>query len=94
MPVKCGLLNDPVQHHDGCIGKVVSAPDFLYDCGIPISRVTEDVDGHIQSDHPMNCKITTGSSVLFIDGQPAAIHGSQVSCDGYVVAQAQVVYAD
>lgn len=94
MTVKCGLLGDPVQHYDGCIGRVASAPGFVFDCDIPISAVEEAVDGHISSDHPTNCKITTGASVMFIDDRPAALHGSEVSCDGYVVAQAQVTYTD
>jgi uncharacterized Zn-binding protein involved in type VI secretion len=38
--------------------------------------------------------ITTGSSVVFINGEPMAIHGSRVSCAGYVEASAKVVYSE
>ena len=94
MTVKAGLLGDPVDHYDGHIGRVVSANSFVYDVGILIARVNDDVDGHINSNHPTNCKITTGSSVLFIDGQAASLDGSEVSCAGQVRAQAQVVYTE
>ena len=94
MTVKAGLLGDRVIHDDGCIGEVVSAPDFIFDNDIAITRVTEDVAGHQNSDHPTSCKITTGSSVVYINDEPMAIHGSRVSCAGFVEASAQVVYAE
>lgn len=94
MTVRAGLLNDPVIHDDGCVGEVVSAQGFITDNGIPISSVDEDVDGHKGSDHPTSCKITTGSSVAFINGKPMAMHGSRVSCAGYVDASAQVVFTE
>jgi len=95
MTLKAGLLGDPVDHYDGHTGKVISSCSHVYDCGILIARVDDLVDGHIGTDHEtLTCKITVGSSVLFIDGKAVSYLGSEVSCDGKVRAQAQVLYVD
>lgn len=94
MTVKAGLLGDPVDHYDGHVGIVITASEFVFDCDIEITRVTEDIRGHIGTNHEGICKITTGSSVVFIEDQPMAIDGSQVGCAGEVRAQAQVVYSE
>jgi len=92
--VKVGLLGDPVEHYDGHTGVVITASEFVFDCGIEITRVTEDVRGHIGTDHEGICKIATGSTFVYIEDQPMALDGSQVNCAGEVRAQAQVVYLE
>ena len=92
--VKAGLLGDAVDHYDGHVGIVITASDFVFDCDIPITRVTEQIRGHIGTDHEGICKITTGSIFVYIEEEPMALHGSQVVCDGEVRAQAQVVYLE
>ena len=94
MTVKAGLLGDPVQHYDGHVGVVVSSSDYVYDNGILVARVNDDVDGHVGSEHPTSCKITTGSSVLYIDGRPCCKFDSEVDCAGQVKARAITLYVE
>jgi uncharacterized Zn-binding protein involved in type VI secretion len=95
MPVKAGLLGDPVDHFDGHVGEVISSCNYVYDNGILVARVDDLVHGHKGTAHATtSCKITVGSSVLHIDGKPVSYLGSEVSCDGLVRAQAIVLYVD
>ncbi|WP_299011543.1 PAAR domain-containing protein, partial [uncultured Shewanella sp.] len=61
----------------------------------PAARVGDPLLPHIKPNNPPhNRKIASGSSTVFINGKPAAMHGGKISCGGITIGGGTVNIGD
>ncbi len=90
------LLGDVGTDHHGFppTPVIAGSPDVLID-GKPIARVGDPLAPHSKPKHPPHPRaITSGSSTVLINGIPAAVTGSAVSCGGVTIGSGSVVIGD
>lgn len=93
---KVVLLGDIGTDHNGFPPTPVTAgsPDVLID-GKPIARVGDPLAPHSKPKHPPHPRaIASGSSTVLINGIPAAVTGSTISCGGVTIGSGSVVIGD
>jgi len=93
---KVVLLGDIGTDHSGFAPTPVIAgsPDVLID-GKPIARVGDPLPPHSKPKHPPHPRaIASGSSTVLINGIPAAVTGSTISCGGVTIGSGSVVIGD
>lgn len=93
---KVVLLGDIGTDHNGFPPTPVTAgsPDVLID-GKPVARVGDPLAPHSKPKHPPHPRaIASGSSTVLINGIPAAVTGSTVSCGGVTIGSGSVVIGD
>ena len=93
---KVVLLGDIGTDHNGFPPTTVIAgsPDVLID-GKPVARVGDPLAPHFKPKHPPHARaIAAGSSTVLINGIPAAVTGSTVSCGGVTIGSGSVVIGD
>lgn len=90
------MLGDLGTDHSGFPPTPVTAgsPDVLID-GKPVARVGDPLAPHSKPKHPPHSRtIATGSSTVLINGLPAAVTGSGISCGGVTIGSGSVVIGD
>jgi len=90
---KVVLLGDIGTDHNGFPPTPVTAgsPDVLID-GKPVARVGDPLAPHSKPKHPPHPRaIASGSSTVLINGIPAAVTGSTISCGGVTIGSGSVV---
>lgn len=93
---KVVLLGDIGTDHNGFPPTPVTAgsPDVLID-GKPVARVGDPLAPHSKPKHPPHPRaIASGSSTVVINGIPAAVTGSTISCGGVTIGSGSVVIGD
>jgi uncharacterized Zn-binding protein involved in type VI secretion len=93
---KVVLLGDIGTDHNGFPPTPVTAgsPDVLID-GKPVARVGDPLAPHSKPKHPPHPRaIASGSSTVLINGIPAAVTGSAVSCGGVTIGSGSAVIGD
>ena len=90
------LLGDLGSDHEGFPPTPVLAgsPDVLVD-GKPVARLGDPLAIHSKPLHPPHPRaIAGGSSTVMINGQPAAITGSAITCGGVTIGSGSVIIGD
>ncbi|MBW0147206.1 type VI secretion system PAAR protein [Marinobacter arenosus] len=90
------LLGDLGTDHQGFPPTPVigGSPDVLID-GKPVARVGDPLAPHSKPKHSAHPRtIGAGSSTVLINGMPAAVTGSAVSCGGVTVGSGSVVIGE
>nr|VVV06126.1 hypothetical protein AW0309160_03610 [Aliivibrio wodanis] len=93
---KAVKVGDRGTDHDGFPATLVTggSPDVKID-GMPAARVGDPLAPHSKPKHPPHGrKITSGSATVFINGKPAAITGSTISCGGVTIGNGTVNIGD
>lgn len=93
---KVVLLGDMGTDHNGFppTPVIAGSPDVLID-GKPVARVGDPLAPHSKPKHPPHPRaIASGSSTVLINGIPAAVTGSTVSCGGVTIGSGSVVIGD
>ena len=96
MSKKVVLLGDLGIDHQGFPPTPVIAvsPDVLVD-GKPVARVGDPLAPHSKPKHPPHPRaIAAGSATVLINGIPAAVTGSAISCGGVTIGTGSVVIGD
>ncbi|SHO56146.1 PAAR motif protein [Vibrio quintilis] len=89
-------VGDIGTDHDGFPPTPVTAgsPDVNFD-GIPAARVDDPLAAHAKPKHPPHGrKISSGSSTVFINNNPAALTGGSVDCGGVTIGGGTVNIGD
>ena len=93
---KMSLLGHIDTGHDACPPRPnnEASPDVFVD-GIPVHRVGDGWSAHGCDDHPPHGATTvSGSSFVFINGQPSSFIGSAVSCGSSIAQGSDYVFID
>ncbi|MGO1501419.1 MAG: PAAR domain-containing protein [Marinobacter sp.] len=73
---------------------IAGSPDVLID-GKPVARVGDPLAPHSKPKHPPHPRaIAAGSATVLINGIPAAVTGSAISCGGVTIGSGSVVIGD
>lgn len=87
------LLGDIGTDHEGFppTPVIAGSPDVLVD-GKPVARVGDPLAMHSKPKHPPHpCAIAAGSATVVINGIPAAVTGSTISCGGVTIGSGTVI---
>jgi uncharacterized Zn-binding protein involved in type VI secretion len=90
------LLGDLGSDHSGFppTPMIAGSPDVLID-GKPVARLSDPLAPHSKPKHPPHPRaIAVGSSTVVINGIPAAVTGSAISCGGVAIGSGSVVIGD
>ncbi|WP_239985555.1 type VI secretion system PAAR protein [Marinobacter salexigens] len=90
------LLGDLGSDHQGFPPTPVLAgsPDVLID-GKPVARVGDPLAPHSKPKHPPHPRaIAAGSGTVLVNGIPAAVTGSAITCGGVAIGTGSVVIGD
>lgn len=90
------LLGDIGTDHNGFppTPVIAGSPDVLID-GKPVARIGDPLAPHSKPKHPPHPRaIASGSSTVLINGIPAAVTGSAISCGGVTIGSGTVVIGD
>jgi uncharacterized Zn-binding protein involved in type VI secretion len=90
------LLGDLGSDHSGFppTPVIAGSPDVLID-GKPVARLGDPLAPHSKPKHPPHPRvIAAGSSTVVINGIPAAVTGSAISCGGVAIGSGSVVIGE
>ncbi|MDO6822837.1 type VI secretion system PAAR protein [Marinobacter sp. 1_MG-2023] len=90
------LLGDMGSDHEGFppTPVIAGSPDVLID-GKPVARVGDPLAPHSKPKHSSHPRvIADGSGTVMINGIPAAVTGSAISCGGVTIGSGSVVIGD
>ncbi|MGY4028409.1 type VI secretion system PAAR protein [Aeromonas rivuli] len=96
MSKKAATIGDIGTDHDGFAPSpiITGSPDIIID-NKPAARVGDKLAPHTKpGSSPHDRAITTGSSTVFFNGQPAALTGSEIGCGGLVIGGSSVFIGD
>lgn len=96
MSKKVVLLGDMGNDHEGFppTPVIAGSPNVLID-GKPVARVGDPLAPHSKPKHPPHPRaIASGSATVLINGIPAAVTGSSISCGGVTIGSGSVVIGD
>jgi uncharacterized Zn-binding protein involved in type VI secretion len=96
MSKKVVLLGDMGTDHEGFppTPVIAGSPNVLID-GKPVARVGDPLAPHSKPKHPPHPRaIASGSATVLINGIPAAVTGSSISCGGVTIGSGSVVIGD
>ena len=96
MSNKAATIGDIGTDHDGFPPTpiITGSQDIIIDYK-PAARVGDALAPHAKpKSSPHARTITTGSSTVFLNGKPAALTGSEVSCGGVIIGGSSVIIGD